>query len=111
MAENSNNRSPLVVAAEWGSRVTTIALEMALPPALGHWADQWLGTGVLLVALGGAVGLTTGTWHLIRMTSGLNRPAKPGDARRRPGEHPPSADKPSSSDHPPCDNPRDETRP
>ena len=33
-------RPPLVVAMEWVSKVTTIGLEMALPPTVGHWLDE-----------------------------------------------------------------------
>jgi len=53
---------------EWVARVTTIALEMALPPLAGHWADGKLGTEPVLIVVGAVLGLTCGIWHLARMT-------------------------------------------
>lgn len=47
----------------------TVALEMVLPGLLGLWIDSKLGTRVLFGCLGFAVGLTSGMWHLLRMTS------------------------------------------
>lgn len=61
-------RSPLTVAMEWSSRLTTIALEMVLPGLLGYWVDQKLGTGILLLVLGVAVGFAAGLWSLIKLT-------------------------------------------
>ena len=52
----------------WTSRVTTISLEMALPGLLGHWADQKLGTGMVLLVLGVLLGLGAGMWHLMLLT-------------------------------------------
>lgn len=82
----------MVVAAEWVSRITTVALEMALPPALGYWADQSLGTGVVLVVTGGIVGLTVGTWHLIRIANASQRQPKVHRAKRSTAEEPPAPD-------------------
>lgn len=53
---------------EWTSRLTTVSLEMVLPGVLGHWVDRQLGTGMVFLVLGVVLGLTTGMWHLIRMT-------------------------------------------
>ena len=67
MKQFSDDRSAMATAMAWASRVTTVSMEMALPPLLGYWADQWLGTGILFVVLGAILGLVSGTWHLIRM--------------------------------------------
>jgi hypothetical protein len=53
---------------EWVARATTIALEMALPPLAGHWADGKLDTEPVLLVVGAVLGLTCGIWHLARMT-------------------------------------------
>lgn len=53
---------------EWVARVTTIALEMALPPLAGNWADGHFGTEPVLVIVGAVLGLTCGVWYLARMT-------------------------------------------
>lgn len=68
-------RPPLAEALEWSSRITTVALEMVVPAVLGWWVDQKLGTVVVFVVLGAAVGMTTAIVHLLRMTSA----ARPGD--------------------------------
>ena len=65
-------RSPLAEAVQWVSRITTVALEMVLPGLAGHWLDQRLGTG-FLVLVGFVLGLTCGLWHLLAMT----RPSEP----------------------------------
>lgn len=68
MEESPDDRPPMVLALEWTSRITTVSLEMVLPGLLGHWADQKLGTGMLLLVLGVLLGLGVGMWHLIKMT-------------------------------------------
>ena len=75
MVDRRDDRSPFAVALEWSSRLTTIALEMLLPPLFGHWLDQRLGTGVLLVIVGLVVGFATGLYSLVK----LNRPPDSGD--------------------------------
>jgi hypothetical protein len=54
-------------AMAWSSRITSVALEMGLPGALGYWIDQKLGTWILFLVLGLAVGMTTGMIHLLKM--------------------------------------------
>jgi len=66
--EPPDDRSPLALAMEWTSRVTTVSLEMVLPGVLGYWVDQWLGTRMVFLVLGVVFGLVSGMWHLIRMT-------------------------------------------
>ena len=53
----------------WVSKMTTVILEMILPGVAGVWLDRWLETEFLAL-LGFALGVTLGTWHLIRMSSG-----------------------------------------
>jgi len=109
VTENPNNRPPIVVATEWASRITTVALEMALPPALGYWADQWLGTGVVLLAVGGTVGLTVGIWHLIRIANAAQREAEARRAKRSTTEKP--ADRHDPHHRTPSGDPHDESTP
>jgi ATP synthase protein I len=66
--QQRDDRSPLVLALEWTSRITTIALEMVLPCLVGFWLDQWLGTWVVLVVLGAIVGFAAGMWQLIQLS-------------------------------------------
>ncbi len=75
MNRSPDDRPPIVVALEWTTRLTTIALEMALPGAGGFWLDQWLGTKALFLVLGVIVGFVLGMWHLVLLT----RPPKSKD--------------------------------
>jgi len=59
----------MATAMEWTSRITTISMEMVLPPLLGYWLDSKLGTRAVFVILGAAVGMTLGIWHLLKITS------------------------------------------
>jgi F0F1-type ATP synthase assembly protein I len=68
VTNSSNDRSPLTLAMEWTSRVTTISLEMVLPGLLGYWLDQRLGTRIVFLVLGAILGLGMGMWHLIKLT-------------------------------------------
>ena len=49
-----------------------VALEMVLPGLAGHWLDQRLGTVVLLMLLGFALGGTAAVVHLIHMVRAEN---------------------------------------
>jgi ATP synthase protein I len=62
-----DDRSPLAVAMEWVSRITTISLEMVLPALAGYWVDERLGTRFVLV-VGVVVGFSVGMWHLVKLT-------------------------------------------
>ena len=52
-----------------------VSLEMVLPGLLGYWFDNLLGTKVLFMLVGFALGCTAASVHLIRLTrSEKNRP-------------------------------------
>jgi hypothetical protein len=59
--------SPIGLAIGWVAKITTVALEMVLPAALGAWADNRWGTRFFAL-VGLAVGMTVGIWHLLQMT-------------------------------------------
>ena len=63
------DRSPLVAAYTWASRIITVSIEMVVPGLIGLWVDQKLGSKVVFTLLGFALGMTVGIWHLIRMTN------------------------------------------
>jgi ATP synthase protein I len=67
--DSRDDRPPLVVAAEWTSRVTTVSLEMALPGVIGLWIDRQLGILPLFLVLGVILGMTVGMMHLLRMVT------------------------------------------
>lgn len=70
---HKDERSPMSVAMQWASQVTTVAFEMALPAALGYWLDQRWGTEPWLVIVGAVLGLIAAFTHLLQMASAANR--------------------------------------
>lgn len=64
----SDDRSPMVIAMEWSARLTTIGLEMALPPAGGYWLDHWLVlTLPVFVIVGAILGFVVSMFHLMQI--------------------------------------------
>ena len=61
-------RSGIAIAYGWAGKIITVSLEMVLPGLAGLWLDRKLGTKVLFTFLGFGVGITSGIWHLSRMT-------------------------------------------
>ena len=56
-------------------RLTSIALEMALPALGGFWLDRWLGTRGLFLIVGALLGIAVGMLHLLRLSkTGNGRP-------------------------------------
>ena len=78
MKNSPDDRSPLALAMAWTSRATTISLEMVLPGLLGYWADQYFGTGIVLLVVGVVLGFATGMRHLTQLTK---PPRNNGDQR------------------------------
>ena len=67
MPKQHDQPPPLVVALQWTSRITTIALEMAVPGVIGYWLDRRLGSGLVLLVLGVVTGFVTGIISLVRL--------------------------------------------
>jgi ATP synthase protein I len=61
------SRSFLAVGMDWAARVTTIALEFALPPLLGSLADRWLLISPWLTVVGAVLGFVVGMMHVLRL--------------------------------------------
>ena len=90
MTDPPDDRTPLARAAEWSSRVTTISLEMVVPGLIGLWIDRQLGTVMVFLVLGVALGMTTGMLHLVRLASGVGQSGRPD---KKPDQKP-------TDDHP-----------
>jgi F0F1-type ATP synthase assembly protein I len=50
-------------------RVTSIGLQMALPPALGWWADSKFKTAPWMLCVGAVVGFVVSLYQLIRLAA------------------------------------------
>ena len=71
----SDDRSSIAIAYQWATRIMVVSLEMVLPGLAGYWLDEWIGTKVLFMLVGFALGSVAATVHLIRLTrSDKNRP-------------------------------------
>ncbi len=57
----------MAIALEWSATIMTISAEMVVPGLLGYWVDQWLGTRVVFLLLGFALGGTLATLALMRI--------------------------------------------
>lgn len=71
-----DRRPPLAVAMHWVTQVSTISLEMALPPVLGHWADSRWGTGPWLVSVGAIFGFAVAMLQLLKLAGNSDKSRK-----------------------------------
>ena len=77
-----DSRSPMARASDWAARIMTISLEMVVPGLAGYWLDQQLGTIVLFMLIGFALGMTAAVLHLTKIARSTankkqdNEPAK-----------------------------------
>jgi ATP synthase protein I len=82
------------VGFAWASRITTLALEFAVPAVIGVGLDRWLGTSPGATIAGAILGFVIFMLHTLRLAKEL--PAGPvRRAAEPPGEEPRTKD-----DHP-----------
>ena len=90
MNQEPDGRSAFSIGMDWGTRVTTIGLEFALPAFLGFGLDRWWSTAPWMTILGAFMGLGIGMVHLVRLASELSastqkrqstRPGSSGDGK------------------------------
>ncbi|MCE5267297.1 MAG: AtpZ/AtpI family protein [Planctomycetaceae bacterium] len=67
MPKSHDEIPPLVAALQWATRITTIAAEMAAPGLIGYLLDRRLGTGLVLLTLGTALGFLVGILSLVKL--------------------------------------------
>jgi hypothetical protein len=63
----SDDRSPIALAYQWAVRIMVVAMTMVLPALAGHWVDEQLGSVVLFLLIGLALGCTAATFQLIQI--------------------------------------------
>jgi hypothetical protein len=74
----------MAVAMQWVHQITSIALEMALPPLLGYFADERWKTGPWLVIVGGVLGFSVAMLQLLKLAKQTSR-SNTGRPRRGEG--------------------------
>lgn len=65
--DDRDGRSATARGYVLATRVTSIGMQMAVPPAIGWWADSKLNTGPWLLILGAALGFTISMLELVRL--------------------------------------------
>jgi F0F1-type ATP synthase assembly protein I len=63
----------MAIAFQWSATIMTISAEMVVPGLLGYWLDQRLGTHVLFLLVGFAVGGTLATLALMRIAKNAKK--------------------------------------
>lgn len=71
--EGADDRTAIAKAAEWVSRIMTISLGMVLPGLAGYWLDTWLGTKVVFMLIGFALGGVFAAVQLMTLAKVVNR--------------------------------------
>lgn len=82
VAQPNDDRSPLAIGMSWATTIMALSAQMAVPPLLGYWVDQRLGTRLVFLFLGLALGVTLSTLGLIRIAK---QQAGPGDGHQDGG--------------------------
>jgi hypothetical protein len=72
--QEQDTRSALSIGLDWGTRVTTIGLEFALPAFVGFGLDRWWDTSPWMTLVGAILGVATGMTHVLRLASSLQAP-------------------------------------
>ena len=57
----------MAIAFEWSAVIMTISAEMVVPGLFGYWIDQRLGTRVLFLLIGFAIGGILASMALMRI--------------------------------------------
>ncbi len=79
-----DDRSAISIAYAWAVRIMTIAAMMVLPGLAGYWLDTKLGTGVVFLLGGFALGMALAIWQLMQIAKGPT-----GSKLYRPRKRPP----------------------
>ena len=85
VSEETDTRSSVSIGIDWGTRVTAIGMEFALPALLGYGLDRWWGTSPWLTVVGAFLGLAIGMLQVFKLAATLSRTS--GKPRRARPEH------------------------
>ncbi len=66
-------QSPLSKGLQWATAITTIGLEMALPPLFGTWADRHFDTAPIWTIVLAVLGFVVAMRHLWDLAKRLGR--------------------------------------
>ena len=72
-----DSRTPMAVAMQWVSKITTVSLTMALPALGGWWLDKKCGTAPWLLITGAMLGMAAAFRQLLQMVAAPESRGKP----------------------------------
>lgn len=79
-----DSEPPMVAASRWVNEVTSIALQMALPPAAGYWLDRRFGTDPWFVVSGACLGMLVSMISLVQLSKRVGAKSfRPKSAERQ----------------------------
>ncbi len=101
MEKQPASRSPLAVALELATRITTIGLGFSVPAVIGFGLDLWWGSAPVATLVGVVLGFASGLLQTIRFARDF--PGKTGTRRRGPPHdlEKPRTDRPGDPVDPP----------
>ena len=70
--DDRDGRSAMARGYVVASRVTSIGIQMAIPPAIGWWADEKFKTSPWLVILGAVLGFVISMLELVKLAKDSN---------------------------------------
>lgn len=70
--DEDGGRSPVALGWAWASRISSLGLSFAIPPLLGAWIDQRLGSGPIGVLAGMVLGFVAGMARILAIARGGN---------------------------------------
>jgi hypothetical protein len=71
VVDPADSRSALSIGLDWGTRITTIGLEFALPALLGYGLDRWWKTTPWATVAGAFIGMAIGMTSVLRLAHEL----------------------------------------
>ena len=72
--DDRDGRSAVARGYVIATRVTSIGIQMAIPPAVGWWADSKFNTAPWLLCLGAVFGFTVSMFELVRLAKDSEDP-------------------------------------
>lgn len=80
--ESQDTRSPMAKALDLVSQITTISLTAVLPAVGGYFIDNWLGTTIVFILIGLALGMTGAGFQLMNLVKKLERQTEKSKASK-----------------------------
>ena len=73
LQDSEDTRSAMAKALDLVSQITTISLTAVLPAVGGYFIDNWLGTKIVFILIGLALGMTAAGFQLMKLVKKLER--------------------------------------